>query len=521
MNVSSERSVSLWMGTAPIIEAPPLDRDEKADVVVVGSGIAGLSTAYELCLSGKSVIVLDRGPLGRGMTARTSAHLTSHIDDYYHRLIDLHGAGAARLLFESRAASIDRVEQIQRQEHIDCSFQRLDGFLFNGEGCDPRILDRELEAAHAIGFPGAAWADHAPIPGINTGRCILFPRQARFHPLAYLEGLVAAIRKHGSRLFADTMADSIEEKDDRITIKTDRGFTVTAPFAVVATNSPINDRVVIHTKQAPYRTYVLAARMKAPVSDAVMWDTQHPYHYVRMQPMHDGKGDMLIVGGEDHKTGEATDMETRLSRLETWARLRFPDMGDVEYRWSGQIMEPVDGMGFIGFNPGDKRTFVVTGDSGEGLTHGVIAGLLITDLILGKKNPWAEIYDPKRKTIGAAAKFVRENSTVVTNMAEYITAGEVSSADQLKPGEGAVIRQGLSKVAAYRDDAGELHLRSAVCTHLGCIVHWNAFERCWDCPCHGSQFAPDGTAINGPAVNSLSDVKTERPQATKARRSAG
>ena len=518
MNVSSERSKSFWMATEPSVEAPALDRDAKADVVVVGSGIAGLSTAYELSLAGRSVIVIDRGPLAGGMTARTSGHLTSHVDDYYHRIIDMHGSANARLLFESRAAAIDRIERIQHQEQIDCSFRRLDGFLFHAEGTDPDLLKREHDAVHAIGFPGAAWADRAPIPGINTGRCLRFPRQARFHPLRYLSGLCDAIRKRGGRLFADTMADSIEEKDGSVIVKTDRGITIGARSAIVATNSPINDRVVIHTKQAPYRTYVFAARSKGPVADALMWDTLHPYHYIRMEPMTDGKGPMLIIGGEDHKSGEATDMVDRLARLEAWGRTRFPEMGDVEHRWSGQIMETVDDIGYAGRNPGGEHVFVSTGDSGEGLTHGVIASLVISDLVLGKKNSWVDLYDPKRVTMGAAAKFVRENSTVVTNLAEYVTGGEVDSVDDLKPGQGALIRQGLTKIAAYRDEAGELYIRSATCTHLGCVVHWNPFERCWDCPCHGSQFAPDGTAINGPAVNSLAEVKIERPQGVRARR---
>jgi Rieske Fe-S protein len=215
----------------------------------------------------------------------------------------------------------------------------------------------------------------------------------------------------------------------------------------------------------------------------------------------------VIVGGEDHKSGLAEDMPTRLARLESWARDLFPSLGQIAWRWSGQVMEPVDGAGFIGRNPGSENVYVATGDSGQGMTHGVIAGMLLRDLILHRETAWAHLYDPGRTVASAAMEFVRENVDVAVNFAEYVTPGEVESFDELRKGQGAVVRDGLSKLAAYRDENGKLHVRSAVCTHMGCIVHWNAFEQCWDCPCHGSQFAPDGAVLNGPATAPLGPVE--------------
>jgi Rieske Fe-S protein len=267
---------------------------------------------------------------------------------------------------------------------------------------------------------------------------------------------------------------------------------------VCATNTPIIDWLVIHSKQAAYRTFAIGARVPpSSVLRALYWDTADPYHYVRLA------GDILVAGGEDHKTGQEDDALDRFRRLEEWSRERFP-IGAVEFRWSGQVMEPVDGLAYIGRNPGDKgHIFVATGDSGQGMTHGTIAGMLIRDLILGRANEWERLYDPSRKSLRSAAEYVRENLNVAKQYIDYVTPGEAQSEDQIRPGEGAVIRHGLQKLAVYRDETGRLHRASAVCPHLGCVVHWNSLERTWDCPCHGSRFGVDGSVLNGPAAGGL------------------
>jgi Rieske Fe-S protein len=209
--------------------------------------------------------------------------------------------------------------------------------------------------------------------------------------------------------------------------------------------------------------------------------------------------DYLIVGGADHKTGEVDDAWVRFEGLESWIRGLVPTLGRETNRWSGQILEPIDYSGFIGRNPGAKNVYVATGDSGQGITHGVVASLLIADLITKGGCSWEELYDPSRKTISAVKNFIVENATAIKNFAEYVAPGELGSTNELKPGQGAIIREGLSKIAAYRDENGVLYRRSAACTHVGCHVHWNSLEVCWDCPCHGSHFAVDGTALNAPA----------------------
>jgi Rieske Fe-S protein len=284
-------------------------------------------------------------------------------------------------------------------------------------------------------------------------------------------------------------------------ISTVNHHTVTADFVVCATNTPVIDWLVIHSKQAAYRTFAIGARVPhGSVPGALYWDTADPYHYVRLQ------GDLLIVGGEDHKTGQEDDAVDRFARLEAWTRERFP-IREVEFRWSGQVMEPVDGLGYIGRNPGDKgHVLVATGDSGHGMTHGTIAGMLLTDLIQGRANEWERLYAPSRRSLRAAGEYVRENVNAVKQYLDYVSPGEVRSEGDIQLGEGAILRQGLTKLAVYRDQADPLHRFSAVCPHLGCIVHWNTLERTWDCPCHGSRFGTDGTVLNGPALGDLSPV---------------
>jgi Rieske Fe-S protein len=300
----------------------------------------------------------------------------------------------------------------------------------------------------------------------------------------------------GGRIFGKTHVTGVEAGPPA-QVQTNVGRTVTADFVVCATNTPVLDWLVIHSKQAAYRTFAIGARTTGKVPPALYWDTEDPYHYVRLS------GDVLIVGGEDHKTGQADDGEDRLRRLESWTRERFP-VGPVEFSWSGQVMEPVDGLGYIGRNPGDKgHVFVATGDSGHGMTHGTIAGVLITDLIQGRANQWEQLYDPGRKSLKATGEYAKENINVAKQYGDYLTAGEVHSVAEIRPGQGAVLRDGLKKLAVYRDAAGALHRASAVCPHLGCIVHWNSLEQSWDCPCHGSRFGIDGTVLNGPALGGL------------------
>jgi len=521
MDEHSGKSTSVWTATADKPSFPTLAEHLYADVCVVGAGIAGLTTAYLLAKAGQAVVVVDDGPIASGESERTTAHLSNALDDRYYHLERLFGVDGARLAAESHSAAIDAIERIVHEEKIDCDFARLDGYLFNSPGEPADVLHRELAAAHRAGLEHVELVDRAPLVSFATGPALLFPNQAQFHPVRYLGALANAVTGLGARIYTGVHASEIEGGAS-CTVRTTHGWTVTAKAVVVATNSPVTDRVTVQSRQRPYRTYVIGVAVPlGTVPKVLYWDTADPYHYVRLQTG-DPRGprparDLLIVGGEDHETGQANDMEERFARLEQWTRARFPMASDVRYRWSGQVLEPVDALAYIGPDPlGAENVYIVTGDSGHGMTHGTIAGLLLTDLICGRANPWARLYDPRRVVPSAAPEMLRENASIASQYIDWIAPGDVRTVEQIAPGDGAIVQRGLTKVAVFRDAVGRMHECSAVCPHLGGIVRWNRGEKTWDCPVHGSRFDCDGHVVNGPANSDLQPAR-----ATASRGSAG
>lgn len=493
-------SKSLWTDGVELPARPSLDGDITVEVCIVGAGIAGLTTAYLLARERVSVVVLDDKALGGGQTGRTTAHLSAALDDGFHRLEQLHGREGARLAVESHAAAIDRIEAICLAESIHCDFRRVDEYLFTPVGSPSHELERERDAAMRAGL-SVDLLVRAPL-AFATGPTLRFANQAQFHPLKYMAGLVRAIIRDGGQIYCGTHADTIVGGEPA-RVQTTCGPIVTARAVVVATNAPVNDLAVIHTKQTANRSYVISASIpKGSVVEALYSDTLDPYHYVRVQAGADR--DVLIVGGEDHKTGQERDPQLRWTRLEQWARERFVGMGNVEHMWSGQILEPVDGLAFIGRNPLDAdNVYVATGDSGHGITHGTIAGILLTDLIQRRENSWRRLYDPSRRALRSLTDFVRGNLNVSAQYADWLGRGD---SVEIVRGEGAVVRRGLSMIATYVDEHGKTHECSAACPHLGGVVRWNRAEKTWDCPCHGSRFDPLGRVIEGPAISDLARI---------------
>jgi glycine/D-amino acid oxidase-like deaminating enzyme/nitrite reductase/ring-hydroxylating ferredoxin subunit len=512
MDGQSGNTTSLWMASARLPQFAALTAHVHADVCVIGAGIAGLTTAYFLRRAGKSVVVLDDGPIVSGETARTTAHLSCALDDRFCELERVHGELGAQLAAESHAAAIDVIERIVADEQIDCDFARVDGYLFNPPGEPVGLLQRELDAAHRAGLHDVEMVDRAPFIAFNSGLALLFPRQGQFHPLKYLAALANAIVRDGGQIFAHTHVQNIRGGADT-RVEAHNGWTVHCGSIVVATNTPVNDRVAIHTRQAAYRSYVIGMAVPVGTVPSVLyWDTADPYHYARLQPANPTdprpSRDILIVGGEDHRTGQAENPRERFDRLESWTRDRFPMVGDVRYRWSGQVMEPADGMAFIGRNPGDdSNVYIATGDSGHGMTHGTIAGLLLTDLIQGRSNPWTTLYDPSRTRPAAAKVYLRENANIFGQYLDWLTAGDAEKNTAIAPDGAAIVRHGLTKAAVYRDAAGHFHECSAVCPHLGGLVRWNDVEKTWDCPAHGSRFDCYGHILNGPANRDLEPMR--------------
>lgn len=502
----------VWLDSSPIPEFPALEKDLVTDVCIVGGGIAGLTTAYLLMKKGKRVCVLESLDLTGGQTARTTAHFTYALDDRYFEIERLHGVRGSRLAAESHRAAVSKVAKIVQNENIDCEMSRVDGYLFAQNDPKSHTLLREIGAARRAGLSEVEFVNHAPLDAFDTGPCLLFPRQLQLHPLKYLAGLANAIRKGGGTIFTRTHVSDMKGGPDAI-VTASNGHTVRCKSIVVATNTPVNDLVAVHTKQAAYRTYVVALEVpKDSIPSILLWDTLEPYHYIRLEKGHRDK-DLLIVGGADHKTGQESHPEKKFQELEDWARLRFPMALEVSHRWSGQVMEPVDGLGFIGRNPmDDDNVFIITGDSGNGLTHATIGALLITDLISGRKNRWEEIYSPSRISIKATKEYLKENANVAAQYTDWISVKPKPNFEDIPRGEGIVYRDGVGLIAAYKDEEGHVELMSASCTHLAGVVNWNSVEKSWDCPCHGARYDCHGQVIEGPANKDLKKYEPARSE---------
>jgi glycine/D-amino acid oxidase-like deaminating enzyme/nitrite reductase/ring-hydroxylating ferredoxin subunit len=497
------KTVSYWEQTGNELQTDSLTETVETDVCIIGGGISGLTTAYLLTKAGKRVIVIDDGTIGGGETCRTTAHLSNALDDRIYRIEGWHGEEKTRLAVEAHSRAIGEIERIVESEKIDCDFLRVDGYLIEAEDGEDD-LQKELEAAHRAGFAEVEFVERAPIQDFDTGKCLRFPRQGQFHVLKYLSGLAKAIEQNGGRIFSNTRA--VEWKDENTPeVKTANGQTIRAQSIVLATNYPIMSKMF--TKLPAYRTYVIGARIpKNSVEKCLIWDTADPYRYVRTQPENDY--DVLIVGGEDHRTGQDDNADEHFGKLWQWTQKRFPQAEEILYKWSGQFLETHDGLAFIGrFSESEPNVYLITGDSGMGMTHGTIGGMLVSDLILERANPWTEVFEPSRLATQSIIEAVPEIISSTVPYVDWITAGDVSSVDEIKPGEGAIVSKGTTKIAAYRDENGKLYQRSAVCVHLGCIVRFNSLEKTWDCPCHGSRYGIDGHPINAPAFKSLGEIQ--------------
>jgi glycine/D-amino acid oxidase-like deaminating enzyme/nitrite reductase/ring-hydroxylating ferredoxin subunit len=476
----------------------------RPDVCVIGAGIAGLSVALSLVQDGLEVLVLDMGPIAGGQTARTSAHLASALDDHFYVLERRFGRAGAKLCYESHAAAIDAIERNIHMFAIDCEFRRVDGYLWSPDSQTRRVLDKELPAARRAGLT-VDEVGRAPLP-FDTGRALRFANQAEFHPLKYMRGLARAIVAGGGRIVTGVHVTEVKSGNP-CTVFMESGEKLEASVVVDATNMAITSRFNIPLREAAYRTYMLAVDVPRDyVPRGLYWDTLDPYHYIRVQASPDRSDrEILLVGGEDHRVGQG-EPERQFRTLERWLREHFADAGEVITRWSGQIQEPHDGMAYIGALPGHERVFVVTGDSGNGLTHGAVAGLLLPQLIQTRKHPWSRVYAPNRTRLHALGRFAAEAAKSNAPYSDWVRGGDVAGLDQIAPGSGATVRKGLHVLAVYRDERGQCHVKNAKCTHLGAVVRWNEVEKSWDCPAHGSRFSCTGELMNGPAVSGLGEA---------------
>jgi glycine/D-amino acid oxidase-like deaminating enzyme/nitrite reductase/ring-hydroxylating ferredoxin subunit len=497
-----------WSTTTTFPQFARLSDDADADVAVVGGGITGLTVAYLLAKGGKRVIVLERGRCAATDTGHTSAHLTMVTDVRLSGLVKGLGRTHAQAVWDAGLAAIATIDDIVREHDIDAGFEWVDGYLHAPQGDDtsdePERLKADATLAAELGFD-AEYVESVPLvnrPGVR------FADQARIHPRQYLAGVAKAFVALGGRIHEHSEADEFRDGPRRVKAN---GHTVACEDIVIATHNPLvgfagmTGATLFQTKLALYTSYVIAGRLaRGLVPDALWWDTADPYHFLRVEPQRDH--DVVIFGGEDHKTGQQDDTEACYRRLEKHLRTLVPAV-ELTHRWPGQVIETPDGLPYIGQGP--DHQYSATGYGGNGLTFGTLAGIMISDAILERSNPWTELFDPGRKALTRGLwDYLKENVDYPYYLIRDRFAGvEAKSLRAVKRGQGKVIERKGAKVAAYRDAAGTITLRSAICTHMGCTVAWNTAERTWDCPCHGSRFKPTGEVISGPAESPLPTVE--------------
>jgi len=478
--------------------------DVTVDIAIVGGGITGVTTALLLKQAGLNVALVEKGSVGQAETGHTTAHLTYVTDRRLPELVKSLGRDHARALWEAGEAALLQIEDLIDAEHVDCEFAWVPGYLHEPwnltSSHEMTSLAEDAALAEEFGFH-ATYLDVVPVA---NGPGVRFANQAKFHPLKYLAALVGRIPGDGSYVFEKTEVEEI--KNEPLRLKCGER-TIHCGKVVVATHVPLMgiaglmSASFLQTKLSLYSTYAIGAKLPPEtLPEALLWDVSDPYYYLRVDRRDDHQ--FVVFGGEDHKTGQVTATGDQYRKLEQLLRSIVPT-AETTHRWSGQVIETSDGMPYIGEFANDQ--FIATGFSGNGMTLGTLAAMMIRDAVLGRQNPWRELFDPHRAGLrGGAWDYLKENADYPYYMIrDRIRGADVSSVDDVQPGEGKIVRIEGHPLAVSRDEHGELTAVSASCTHLGCLVHWNDAEKTWDCPCHGSRFNCDGSIIAGPAETPL------------------
>jgi len=487
------------MDTAPHTTYPPLRESLAVDACVVGGGILGLLTADLLKQAGMTVAVLEADRVATGVTGHTTAKVTVLHGLIYDHVRSHFGEEGARHYAEANRAGLELIADRVAQRGIECDFRRRAAYTYVEHASDLDQLRKEVDAARAAGLD-AELVDAVDLPWEVAG-AVRLADQAEFHPRRFLLEIADAIHRDGSYVFERTRATGVDDAKP-CRVRTDAGGEISAGRVVIATHYPTLDRGLFFTRLAAERSYALGVRARGRTPQGMFLSTESPSHSVRAAP-YDG-GELLIVGGESHKTGTSAPLE-RYVALEAWARERF-DVEAVEYRWSAQDAMPADGIPYVGkLSPIARSVWTASGFKKWGITNGAAAALMLADAIAGRENPWAQTFDSNRfKPLAAAPRLLKENVSVGAHFfGDRLSPPGVRSLEDLAPGDGGILKVDGDRVAAFRDDDGVVHAVSPTCTHLFCQVSFNAAERSWDCPCHGSRFGTDGAVIQGPAVRGL------------------
>jgi glycine/D-amino acid oxidase-like deaminating enzyme/nitrite reductase/ring-hydroxylating ferredoxin subunit len=501
--MQQEQNRSIWLANAPRTDFPPLQGEVAVDVAVIGGGITGLTTALLLQRSGHKVAVIEAHRVGCGVSGAATAKLTSLHKALYAQLERSFDRNAARLYGEANQAAIETIAALAAEfdaAGAHCRFQRQAAYTYARDAKLESNLREEAEAAARAGLP-ASYVDTVELPFPVAG-AVRVENQAQFDPYEYCLGLARACADAGVRIYESTRIHDVRIEDgEAVCTALDAANSVRSGHVVVATLLPFLDRSGFFARAFPSRTYGIAVTLDgdAPVSMSI--NLESPTRSVRSLP--DGRG--IIVVGEEHKVGHDRNTHDRYLALENWARQHYP-VRAVEHRWSAQDYMSADGVPYVGRMPGGSgQIWTATGFNKWGLTNGTAAAMILDDLIGGRDNVWADVFDATRlDVLPSAKKLVKENVEVAARfVGDRLRALTTPSIDDLAAGEGAIVSAGGKRLAAYRDEAGVVHACSPLCTHMGCYVQWNPAEKSWDCPCHGSRFSHQGDVLQGPAVKAL------------------
>lgn len=503
MNDTKDFSTSVWYADVPSPNYPQLKSNLEADIVVIGGGITGITAAYLLAKAGRQVVLLEAKKIASGSTAYSTGNLYATVGERLSNIERRHGEKDMIEMVKSRLVAIDFIEEMITANQIDCDFQRVPWHLFtrNSHSENESEIQREFKAGKKAGLE-AHNTTLSDFPYSDIKEITTFENQAQLNAYKYVLGLAQLINHQNCQIFENTPVIKVKDGSPCI-IDTDR-HTVKANHVIMATHSP-KGVYQVHTEMEVYREFALAAKLKEALPPAaVYWDLIESGQYsVRPYSTHDGN--YLIALGEPYRTGTLEENEQFLQQIEQYVHQHF-NVDHIAYRWAAQNYKSGDGLPYIGISVLQWNTYIATGFKADGLVYGTLAAMLISDKIVGKEHQWLELYNPTRFTpIASAKQFAKETSTVVTHLVkDYLFYGNADSLKEIKNGDGKTLTIDGEKVAAYRDEEGGLHVVSSVCTHLGCVVHFNKAEKTWDCPCHGSRFTVDGDVIEGPAYNKLS-----------------
>lgn len=503
-SASLQTHTSFWIASTLPSNYPPIRQDIEVDVAIIGGGLVGITTALLLKREGKRVAVMEAERLATGVSGHTTAKITSLHHLRYASLIREVGKEKASLYGAANQAAIEQVATLVEEENIDCDFKRKDAYTFADKPENLSAVKAEVDAAQKLGLP-ATFVTETSLPFDILG-AVKFSHQAQFHPRKYILSLAAKIDGDGSFVFERSRVKSVDGENPS-KVRTEQGATVTAQDVVVATNLPILDQGLFFAKTFPKRSYLIGARIDPAIAPNGMFiGTGESYRSIRTTPTDDG-GMLLLIGGEGHKVGEASDTAERYQRLADYAHQHF-GIDTVDFYWSTQDMVSFDMVPYVGkLTPMNHHTYVATGFSLWGMSNSTLSAMILKDVITGHPNPWIKLYDSTRPTPFLTRDSIRNNLDVGTHWVGDRLKGLFDSPDKLKPDEGKIVTANGQKVAAYRDETGTLHQVTATCPHLGCIVAWNEAEKSWDCPCHGSRFDTDGHILHGPAVKNLRSVE--------------